>query len=61
MRDRFLTADVFTDRPFGGNPLAVRHHLGRREASGDKQGGEIAAIRVGGSSVLMSEGMMEIP
>src|SRR5579885_2218312 len=23
MRHRFLTADVFTDRPFGGNPLAV--------------------------------------
>lgn len=23
MRRRFLTADVFTDRPFGGNPLAV--------------------------------------
>jgi trans-2,3-dihydro-3-hydroxyanthranilate isomerase len=23
MRYRFLTADVFTDRPFGGNPLAV--------------------------------------
>jgi trans-2,3-dihydro-3-hydroxyanthranilate isomerase len=23
MRHRYLTADVFTDRPFGGNPLAV--------------------------------------
>ena len=23
MRYRFVTADVFTDRPFGGNPLAV--------------------------------------
>lgn len=23
MRRRFITADVFTDRPFGGNPLAV--------------------------------------
>ena len=23
MRRRYLTADVFTDRPFGGNPLAV--------------------------------------
>jgi trans-2,3-dihydro-3-hydroxyanthranilate isomerase len=23
MRYRYLTADVFTDRPFGGNPLAV--------------------------------------
>jgi trans-2,3-dihydro-3-hydroxyanthranilate isomerase len=23
LRHRFLTADVFTDRPFGGNPLAV--------------------------------------
>ena len=34
MRYRFLTADVFTDRPFGGNPLAVfpvrsRDALGR--------------------------------
>jgi trans-2,3-dihydro-3-hydroxyanthranilate isomerase len=27
----------------------------------DKRNGEIAAIRVGGSSVLMSEGTMEVP
>ena len=23
MRRRFITADVFTDQPFGGNPVAV--------------------------------------
>jgi trans-2,3-dihydro-3-hydroxyanthranilate isomerase len=27
----------------------------------DKSGGEISAVRVGGSAVMVSEGMMEIP
>ncbi len=27
----------------------------------DKQGGEITAVRVGGSTVLVSEGTMEVP
>jgi len=26
MRRQFITADVFTDQPFGGNPLAVLPH-----------------------------------
>ena len=52
MRYRFLTADVFTDRIFGGNPLAVFPD-GRGLSTEQMQ-------RVAGA-VLVSEGMIEIP
>ena len=31
------------------------------EVEADKKGGEIIAVRVGGSSVIVSEGAMEVP
>jgi len=44
---RFVQVDVFTDRVFGGNPLAM-------------QGDEITEIRVGGSVVPVLEGELRI-
>lgn len=71
MRHRRLTADVFTDRIFGGNQLAVfpdgrglrteQMQKTAREFNFSEKDNAIAAIRVGGASVLVSEGTMEIP
>ncbi len=68
-RGNFQTVDVFTDRPFGGNPLAVivdAHGrsdgaMGRPSlllAQPTRQGGAVARVRVGGRCVAIMEGTL---
>ena len=39
MQRRYITVDVFTDRAFGGNPLAVGAGLGRALDRADRNDG----------------------
>jgi hypothetical protein len=47
MQVEFATVDVFTDRQFGGNPLAV-------------VAGRVTATHIGGTCVPMMRGVIEL-
>lgn len=60
----FETADVFTDRRFGGNPLAVVHGAGALDAAAMQaiarafNLSETVFVRVGGGVVPFARGVL---